>query len=289
MKKYIVVAVCLVLGIFLVSSMAMATDYAPYVTPGTGIKGTAHDLSITGMAKVPGRNSVGSNDTKNTYKGAPTADLDRICIWCHTPHFSLKPTDPIAIAAGVDYLPLWNHTLSGIKTYTPYSNGSNGAKDASHHSNAMDQNAQPGGVSKLCLSCHDGNVAVNNYGRVNNGTGNGDDASTGVPKGDAPVFIIDDYKVGKNGDLSNHHPIGFDYVKAYNSDNEIQSIGSDFVTNTAGTVYTIGDLLWGGKMECTTCHDVHNTKNQGEKFLWKSDVQSALCLTCHIKDGATRN
>jgi predicted CXXCH cytochrome family protein len=154
----------------------------------------------------------------------------------------------------------------------------------------MDQNKQPGGVSKLCLSCHDGNVAVNNYGRVQNGAGNGDDASTGVFKGDAPVFIVDDYKIGKNGDLSNHHPIGFDYVTVYNTDDEIQSIGSNFTVDKSGaTVYTIGDLLWGGKMECTTCHDVHNTKNQGEKFLWKSDVQSALCLTCHVKDGAIRN
>ena len=46
---------------------------------------------------------------------------------------------------------------------------------------------------------------------------------------------------------------------------------------------TISDLLWNGNMECTTCHDVHNTKNTGEKFLWKSDAQSAFCLTCHLK------
>jgi predicted CXXCH cytochrome family protein len=48
-------------------------------------------------------------------------------------------------------------------------------------------------------------------------------------------------------------------------------------------LYTIGDLLWAGQMECTTCHDVHNTKNEGEKFLWASDENSDLCMTCHLK------
>ena len=46
---------------------------------------------------------------------------------------------------------------------------------------------------------------------------------------------------------------------------------------------TIGDLLWNGRMECSTCHDVHNTKNEGIKFTLVKDTQSNFCFTCHMK------
>ena len=84
--------------------------------------------------------------------------------------------------------------------------------------------------------------------------------------------------IGEAGDLSNHHPIGFNYNDVEATDDEIQKS-----TEKLGLVYTIADLLVSDQMECTTCHDVHNTKNTGEKFLWISDTQSALCLTCHLK------
>jgi predicted CXXCH cytochrome family protein len=269
MKKFIVVAVCLVLGMFLVSSMAMATDYSTKVTPGKGIKGTAHDLSLTG-ATTSGRTDLyGSADINNAY--LPGGSLDRICIWCHTPHFSIKPGT--ADAGGINYLPLWNHDLTA-QTYKAYTNGSDEPADANHKSEAERLNSQPGGVSKLCLSCHDGSVAVNAYGRVPGGTGPGDDKSTGARN----EFIKADYMIGEMGDLSNHHPIGFNYDTVEATDDEIQRSTEVFTASN-----TIGDLLWSGKMECTTCHDVHNTKNTGEKFLWKSDAQSALCLTCHLK------
>jgi predicted CXXCH cytochrome family protein len=36
-------------------------------------------------------------------------------------------------------------------------------------------------------------------------------------------------------------------------------------------------------LECTSCHSVHNTGNTGERLLWRSDVRSQLCLSCHDK------
>jgi len=36
-------------------------------------------------------------------------------------------------------------------------------------------------------------------------------------------------------------------------------------------------------VECGSCHDVHNTKNDGAKLLWVEDTGSALCLSCHAK------
>ena len=36
-------------------------------------------------------------------------------------------------------------------------------------------------------------------------------------------------------------------------------------------------------LECASCHSVHNTGNDGESLLWRSDINSELCLTCHMK------
>lgn len=274
MKKYIFVAACLVLGMLLVSAVAMAeTDYSIKVTPGTGIKGTAHDLSKAGALSSGRQDDYGTADNNNMY--LPGGNLDRICIWCHTPHFSLKPSEaPTAF----NYLPLWNHQVMA-NTYVNYSNGTGEPTDTNHLSKAEELNKQPGSVSRLCLSCHDGSVAVNAYGRMPDGAGPGSAKS----KGAGDRYIIDDYKIGVDLDLSNHHPIGFVYTDVESTDDEIQK--TDGLMGTGP--YTIGSLLWGdpaaATMECTTCHDVHNSKNTGEKFLWVSDQQSALCLSCHLK------
>jgi len=65
-------------------------------------------------------------------------------------------------------------------------------------------------------------------------------------------------------------------------DDEINPATSDLLgVNAYGM--TIGDLLWSGRIECSSCHDVHNTKNEGRKFTWIEDSGSNLCFTCHKK------
>ncbi|MDA8099376.1 MAG: cytochrome c3 family protein [Nitrospiraceae bacterium] len=218
--------------------------------PGTGIKQTSHDLSSGGKGML--------------WDGGTLADptLDRICIYCHTPHFAIKV--PAGNPNG-DYLPLWNHEVT-VATFQTYTNGIS-PDDPSHMLNAT--LGQPGSVSKLCLSCHDGTVAVNSYGYA------GFTKPAVAGKSVSGRFLI-------STDLSNHHPIGFDYNAVAAADDEINP--ADTPLNGAN-VYglTIGDLLWKGNMECSTCHDVHNTKNEGVKFTWVEDTQSALCLTCHKK------
>ena len=59
-----------------------------------------------------------------------------VCLFCHTPHRAL------------DVVPLWNHEMSQA-TYTPYTSSTKKAAVG-----------QPSGASKLCLSCHDGTVAL---------------------------------------------------------------------------------------------------------------------------------
>ncbi len=172
----------------------------------------------------------------------------QICLPCHTPH---KANTTVADA------PLWNHALTAA-VFTLYS---------STTLNAV--MAQPGGISKLCLSCHDGTVAVNSFG-----------GTTGT------TFVSGSKLIGTN--LNSEHPIGFTFNTALaTSDGALKdpsvataTIGSGTQTKT-GTI--AGTMLYGGKLECASCHDVHNTFTNGGKLLKVAIGGSALCTTCHAK------
>lgn len=250
MKRSIIV--CLAIGLLL----ALGTVAMAGVNPGTGIKQTSHDLSSGGVGMA--------------YNGGTLADptLDRICVYCHAPHHTITPA--AAATAGLDYFPLWNHAVSTITSWQTYTNGTGSEPGSiSHKLNATIVN--PGNVSKLCLSCHDGSVAISTYGFAPSGT-----THTGTVSATGRILI------GGLGDLRNHHPIGFNYDAVQTADDEIApSTNSLLGANPYGL--TIGDLMWGGMMECSSCHDVHNTKNEGVKFTWVQDTRSNLCLTCHLK------
>ncbi|MCP4665925.1 MAG: cytochrome C, partial [Deltaproteobacteria bacterium] len=71
----------------------------------------------------------------------------QICLPCHTPHNA-----DTSVTDG----PLWNHQVTTVATYTLYTSSTFEATDS----------GQPDGRSKLCLSCHDGTVAVDSFGGV---------------------------------------------------------------------------------------------------------------------------
>jgi predicted CXXCH cytochrome family protein len=250
MKKSLLVSFAI--GMLLsFSAVAMAAD-----SPGMGIKATSHDLSALG--------------NKSVSFGDATEQLgqDRICIYCHAPHNTMP-------AGGANtYVPLWNHAMT-VQTFIPYSNGADEPLSVQHASQAELFGNQPGSVSMLCLSCHDGTVATNQYGFV---------AGTSQGMGDKYITSGRGLIGGGTGDLSNHHPIGFDYQSVIDTgDNEINPTTTTVAAQPTGPA-TIADLLWNGNVECVSCHDVHNTKNAGLKFTWVDDTQSALCLTCHKKN-----
>lgn len=168
-----------------------------------------------------------------------------ICLPCHTPHNAKVPPD--------DLVPLWNHDVTAA-VFTLYSSPT-GTLDAGPL-------GQPAGVSKACLSCHDGTVALDAYG-------------TNVP---VPNMIAGPFNLGT--DLSNDHPISFTYDTALaTADGEL----FDPATDPSGLGGTIGnDMLFAGQLECASCHDVHNTAAVAS-LLVKSNAASALCLTCHDK------
>jgi predicted CXXCH cytochrome family protein len=153
-----------------------------------------------------------------------------------------------------------------------------------HQFNGINSQGQPGGVSLLCLSCHDGSVGVNEYGFYSASSKNAGPAKSMTGRA----------LIGSGGDLSNHHPIGFNYDDVAALDQEIRLSTVTLPTGTGGVLpggpVFISDLLaTGGNMECVTCHDVHNTKNGGTKFTWVDDANSRFCFTCHVKDGSTQN
>ena len=162
---------------------------------------------------------------------------NEICIFCHTPHASLPDA------------PLWNHQITST-VFTLYSSSTLHATIS-----------QPSGVSKLCLSCHDGTLAVNAY----NGSNPADDGRTAS-------FIP-----GVSGDLMNDHPVSFTYDSALAIEDGALHDPAIVSSGNGGTISS--DLLVDGILECSSCHDVHN-KYSGNTWLLKRP-RNQLCLTCH--------
>lgn len=258
MKKQIVTLLFMLIGILAVVSLVTAGP-----APGTGIKSTSHDLS-----SASGKGS--------TYNAGVNADptLDRICIYCHAPHHTITTAE--AQAAGIDYYPLWNHAITTIKAWTVYQNTDPAnpviPDDIQHMLNA--ELGDPASVSKLCLSCHDGSVAISTYGNFDSGA-----ASS---KHTGNVMASGRIAIGLGGNLQNHHPIGFNFDEVAAADDEIRDSSSLLLGNNPYGV-TIEDVLWGRSIECSSCHDVHNTKNTGLRFLRVEDNNSNLCFSCHAK------
>ncbi len=249
MKKYILlcVAILLLLGLKMIAVAG--------IDPGTGIVGTSHDLSAA------------AGQAHNYGDTTEQAGTDRICIYCHAPHHSLMPHDTIR------YLPLWNHAESLHTVFTMYSNGVVFGESVQKGSTVVEYTNTPGTSSLLCLGCHDGSVAVSAYGYTPSSSMG---SSTGAKATDRILIG------GGIADLRNHHPIGVDYYEAVSRNNQIRPPSSPLRgVNKYGL--TIEDLLSNGRVECTTCHDVHNTRNESLKFTWVKDLRSDFCLTCHIK------
>ena len=264
---------------------------------GAGIVGSSHDLSNVGQ-------SGASAAAAGYASGAIAAQADRqsrICVYCHHPHNADAATGDFGGVSGTkagigSYSPLWNRNLS-TTTFAPYNNGSMmdsgtgsvSGSDKRHVLNAGSNALK--GVSLLCMSCHDGVVAMNAYSQqTGSSDGKGANGASRNITGTA----------GFKGDMSNHHPMGFSYQTVQSADKEIAATSTVMVPSDAdiaggavtgpltGTV-TIGDLLYGSAtgntFECVTCHDVHNPANAtgAERFLWRSNNQSNFCLTCHLK------
>ncbi len=161
-----------------------------------------------------------------------------ICIFCHTPHASR----PVA--------PLWNRDDPG-STYTLYSSSTLEAVPG-----------QPDGSAILCLSCHDGTIALGNVvSRTTDIDFSG--GITTMPAGPKNLTT----------DLSDDHPVSFSYTSAVASaDGQLKdpaAIGMPV-------------QLENGKVQCVSCHDPHN--DIYGKFLVATKQYSDLCFKCHDRN-----
>jgi predicted CXXCH cytochrome family protein len=215
-----------------------------------GLLGAA--LAVAGLAASAGT-IVGSKHDFSTGAYA-AATGGQICVGCHAPHNT---------NASIADAPLWNHALSASTVvYTMYTSATMTAKGLTA--------TAPGTTSKLCLSCHDGTVAVNSFG-----------TTTGT------TFLTGNSLIGTN--LQNDHPIGVPYDTAKDpglvATTTNVTIGGGGTTNVKSKTASIAsNMLFNGNVECASCHDVHNTYTAATAGLVKvSMAASALCTTCHIK------
>ena len=164
------------------------------------------------------------------------------CTYCHAPHSGL---------GGVT--PLWNQQLSKA-SYSPYNS-------TTYHQTG---NTQPplGVTSSLCLSCHDGTVAV------------GQTAAYGK------VTTVGSWTPGDTfgQDLTNSHP--FSLVTPIKDTANLQASLVSSGT-TADPLHKV--KLINGNVECTSCHDPHTQTIDAiaQNFLVRDGSSGQICLACH--------
>lgn len=105
-------------------------------------------LPLAGMLLLTGRTGAAAGKASDVLlskhnlsvngPGPVTSQQGDACMFCHTPHGSYAD-EPVE----------WNHVLS-VQTYNTYTSSTYGAGAGT----------PAAGVSKLCLSCHDGTVAM---------------------------------------------------------------------------------------------------------------------------------
>lgn len=202
-------------------------------------------------------NSQGIRLSHHDFRGAYWSG-NEYCLPCHTPNLAVMEAQTT---------PLWNDqiTEASFEMYTDQT--------------LEDTKGLPAGETKLCLSCHDGTIAINYHGGSTNKTA---------------MF--------KNGKLivnqRNDHFVSIVYDSVLISKNKQLHDPRTAPSGLGGTIQE--DLLVNNKIVCTSCHDVHISRNSmgcagchltrpgGQKMtkslsLRKSNTRSALCLICHNK------
>lgn len=188
---------------------------------------------------LPGQAATQSDISESDHDLSGVGTSNEICIYCHTPHTAPGATDG----------PLWNHDASTQTGYQPYASAT---LDSTPSSPATY-------ITKLCLSCHDGLMAVDAFGGLGGST-----------------FMTGINKVGP--DMRDDHPISITY------DSALLLLDNELTTPVDGVVGLDLLPLFGpdeDQLECASCHDVHGAGFPF--FLRATNAGSTLCLNCHTK------
>jgi len=185
------------------------------------------------QGQVSGGDVLGSHNLSVSGTGPVKGNLEP-CLFCHAPHSGVQNSNPA----------LWSQTLS-VQTYTPYSS-------TTLHNTQL----QPmlGQSSTLCLSCHDGTVAVGQtqpYGTINmTGAMNKED-----------VFGIN---------LQGSHPFSL----------KMPMVDAPDLLASLTATHTTGDpavKLINNNVECTSCHSPHVQSTRFRRIFWCVTVPAANC------------
>ena len=197
-------------------------------------------LGLVSQAQISG-DVLGSHNLSLSGSSPIKGALDP-CLYCHVPHSGVQnPTGA-----------LWSQTLS-TQTYKTYSS-------TTMHNTSL----QPmlGGDSSLCLSCHDGTVAVGQtqpYGQIQM-SGN--------------MYPADKFGT----DLQGSHPFSLK-MPLVDAPDLVQSLTTSHTT--ADPLHAVA--LVNNDVECTSCHTPHAqmVDNVSKNFLVRDNSSGQLCLACH--------
>ncbi len=240
----------------------------------TAAAGSASALIDSAITNTKHNLSVGSTQDNRTTDGTT-----EICVFCHTPH-----------GANISQaVPLWNRTMSDPTAFQTYADLGSATLDGSI--------AQVGSVSLACLSCHDGQIAMDS---LLNAPGSG--AGSVVGPGDrigwtfssAQGTMTTDGRLTAgiaaiSQDLRDDHPVGILYAAGNvvgNETNRLAFTDTDFrVVNTAqinGATYWYVDS------------NPNNVRDRGDMILYSRTDVTAIgggtiagtqpyveCASCH--------
>ncbi len=200
-------------------------------------------LQLIGVTSAPGGNIQFSKH--NLSVSGPgeikAVSESQVCIFCHTPHNARQ-----------DIPYLWNRR-DQTASYIPYQS-----------STLVARVGQPTGSSKLCLSCHDGTIAlgaiVSEAEEIQFQGG-----IRFLPAGPSRIYT----------DLSDDHPVSF----VYDSRLAHARLG----LADPALLPPVIKLDNYGQLQCTACHDPHD--DTYGKFLVMSNQFSGLCTSCHKMEG----
>ena len=202
----------------------------------SNVADTVHNLSVSGPGEIKSESET------------------EVCKFCHIPHTAVVPK------------PLWGHKLSEEANYrVPKIKKGRKGEQAS---------PQPDGSTRLCLSCHDGTIALGDI--------------SGEPR---LIKMRGKQKLaaGRKGylgtDLSGSHPVSFKVTDDEHGFGEGDD-GRDMGIKSLSVIKSDRQVRLDdeGKMQCTTCHDPHSDKyyipGKVPRF-WVKPSVGELCLTCH--------
>ncbi len=197
---------------------------------GNSVNDSVHNLSVSGTGSIKSTTETNS------------------CIFCHTVHKAMGDS------------PLWNHTLSSVNNYVVYS---------SPRLDALGITVpQPNGSSRLCLSCHDGTVAL---GGISSSV-----TPVALHQGGAALTTLPTGATNLGTDLSGDHPVSVDYDGAAQVDPNLKPRAA------LSPAVPLEQLNGVNFVQCTSCHDPHD--DRFGNFLVMDKANSALCLSCHQPD-----